>query len=212
VITLRSRLKDMKENSEGGSVLRRVRRWCRVEHVLVVSGLALLPWLVVLAAGLPTTAVASNWRTVWIGLDAAEAVALITTGLLAVRGHRLHPLTATAAATLLVVDAWFDTVTAAPGADQVSAAAMALGAELPLAVVCAALAARGHARPTDTCPTDARLAEARPTDARLVRWPAAFPGPCCGGGPVGAARPRGVPERPTVSRCDMCPGGPCSRR
>ncbi|MFF7844968.1 hypothetical protein ACFZC6_40415 [Streptomyces ossamyceticus] len=179
----------MKQNPEGGSVLRRVRRWCRVEHVLVVSGLALLPWLVVLAAELPTTAVASNWRTVWIGLDAAEAVALITTGLLAVRGHRLHPLTATAAATLLVVDAWFDTVTAAPGADQVSAAAMALGAELPLAVVCAVLAARGHARPTETCPagtrpagtrpagtrptdarpTDARLAGTRPTDTRLAR-------------------------------------------
>ncbi|MFJ7041902.1 hypothetical protein ACIQVC_00630 [Streptomyces sp. NPDC101112] len=137
----------MKENPEGGSVLRRAHRWCRwfrVEHVLVVSGLALLPWLVVLAAGLPTAAVVSNWRTVWIGLDTAEAVTLITTGLLAGRGHRLHTLTATAAATLLLVDAWFDTMTAAPGADQVSAAAMALGAELPLAAVCAALAARGQ--------------------------------------------------------------------
>lgn len=65
----------------------------------------------------------------------------------AVRGHRLHTLAATAAATLLVVDAWFNTMTAAPGADQVSAAAMALGAELPLAGVCVVLAARGHARP-----------------------------------------------------------------
>ena len=134
---------------EGGSTtLRRVRRWYRMEYVLVGSGLALLPWLVVLADNLPAAAVASNWRTVWIGLDAAEAVALIATGLLAVRGHRLHPLTATAAATLLVVDAWFDTMTAAPGADQVSAAAMALGAELPLAVVCVVMAARGHARRT----------------------------------------------------------------
>ena len=133
---------------EGGSALGRARRWCRMEYVPVACGLALLPWLVVLADSLPTAAVASNWRTVWIGLDAAEAVALITTGLLAVRGHRLHTLAATAAATLLVVDAWFDTMTAAPGADQVSAAAMALGAELPLAVVCVVLAARGHARPT----------------------------------------------------------------
>ncbi|MDF3144864.1 MULTISPECIES: hypothetical protein [unclassified Streptomyces] len=130
---------------EGGSTAGRVRRWCRMEHVLVVSGLALLPWLVVLAGSLPGTAVASNWRTVWIGLDAAEALGLIATGLLAVRGHRLHALTATAAATLLVVDAWFDTMTAAPGVDQVSAAAMALGAELPLAVMCVVLAARGQA-------------------------------------------------------------------
>ncbi|MFE0254373.1 hypothetical protein [Streptomyces sp. NPDC059010] len=133
---------------EGGSPLWRVRRRYRMEYVPVACGLALLPWLAVLANSLPAAAVASNWRTVWIGLDAAEAVALIATGLLAVRGHRLQPLTATAAATLLVVDAWFDTMTAAPGADQVSAAAMALGAELPLAAVCLVLAARGHARPT----------------------------------------------------------------
>ncbi|MDC0769595.1 hypothetical protein [Streptomyces sp. HD] len=138
---------------EGGSTLRRVRRWYRMEYVPVACGLALLPWLVVLANSLPAAAVASNWRTVWIGLDTAEAVALIATGLLAVRGHRLHSLTATVAATLLVVDAWFDTMTAAPGMDQVSAAAMALGAELPLAVVCVVLAARGHARPTSWPPT-----------------------------------------------------------
>lgn len=135
--------------AEGGSPLRGVRRrWYRMEHVLVACGLALLPWLVVLADSLPTAAMASNWRTLWIGLDAAEAVALIVTGLLAVRGHRLHTLTATAAATLLVVDAWFDTMTATPGVDQVSAAAMALGAELPLAVVCVVLTARGYARRT----------------------------------------------------------------
>ncbi|ANS66734.1 hypothetical protein SLINC_4510 [Streptomyces lincolnensis] len=158
MIAARSRLEAMKENPEHEepgkmsalitrqphgverrSALRRVRRWYRMEHVLVACGLALLPWLVVLAGTLPAAAVASNWRTAWIGLDAAEAVALIATGLLAVRGHRLHPLTATAA-TLLVVDAWFDTMTAAPGVDRVSAVAMALGAELPLAVVCVVLA------------------------------------------------------------------------
>ena len=175
VIAARSRLEAMKERREreeseqmsalitrqphrvagGGPALRRVRRWCRMEYVPVACGLALLPWLAVLANSLPEAAVVSNWRMVWIGLDAAEAVALIATGLLTVRGHRLHPLTATAAATLLVVDAWFDTMTAAPGADQVAAAAMALGAELPLAVLCVVLAARGlgrtnaHAAPAD---------------------------------------------------------------
>jgi hypothetical protein len=166
VIAARPRLKAMKENREreesepmsalitrqsrggyGRSALPRMRRGCRPEHVLVACGLALLPWLAVLARGLPTAAAVSNWRTVWIGLDAAEAVTLIATGLLARRGHRRYPLTAVAAATLLVVDAWFDTMTAAPGAEQVSAAAMALGAELPLAVVCVVLAARGTARP-----------------------------------------------------------------
>lgn len=127
------------------------RRWyhrCRTEHVLVGCGLALLPWLVVLAKGLPGTAVATHWNTAWVGLDALEATGLIATGLLTARGHHLHPLTASATATLLVVDAWFDTMTAAPGGDQLSALAMAFGAELPLAAVCAALAVRGLARRT----------------------------------------------------------------
>ncbi|MGR6971862.1 hypothetical protein ACU639_20145 [Streptomyces cynarae] len=126
----------------------RIRRRCRAEHVLVVCGVALLPWLVVLADGLPGTTTAAHWRSAWIGLDALEALGLIATGVLAVRGNHLHALTAAATATLLVVDAWFDTMTAAPGADRFSAVAMAFGAELPLAVLCAVLAVRGRARAT----------------------------------------------------------------
>lgn len=129
--------------STGGSTP--TRRWYRVERLLVLSGLGLLPWLVVLAHGLPPGTSATG-NLVWIGLDALEALGLITTGLLADRGHRLHPLTATASATLLALDAWFDTMTAAPGADRVAAVAMACGAELPLAGVCVVVAARGMAR------------------------------------------------------------------
>lgn len=125
--------------STGGAT----RRWYRVERLLVLSGLGLLPWLVVLARGLPATSATGN--LVWIGLDALEALGLIATGLLADRGHRLHPLTATASATLLALDAWFDTMTAAPGADRVAAVAMACAAELPLAGVCVVVAARGMA-------------------------------------------------------------------
>lgn len=128
-----------------------VRRWYhrwRTEHVLVGCGLALLPWLLVLANGLPGTAVATHWNTAWVGLDALEATGLIATGLLAARGHLLHALTASATATLLVADAWFDTMTAAPGGDQLSALAMAFGAELPLAALCGALAVRGLTRRT----------------------------------------------------------------
>ncbi|MFF4800034.1 hypothetical protein ACFY1U_16755 [Streptomyces sp. NPDC001351] len=127
------------------------RRWyhrCRTEHVLVGCGVALLPWLVVLAKGLPATTTAAHWNTAWVGLDSLEATGLIATGLLAARGHPLHALTASATATLLVADAWFDTMTAAPGGDQLSALAMAFGAELPLAALCGALAVRGLARRT----------------------------------------------------------------
>jgi hypothetical protein len=45
-------------------------------------------------------------------------------------------------ATLLLVDAWFDVSTAAAGADQAAAVAMAICLEIPLAIVCALLAVR----------------------------------------------------------------------
>ncbi|GAX49503.1 hypothetical protein [Streptomyces olivochromogenes] len=119
----------------------------RAGWLLVACGLALLPWLYVLATGLPATATAAHWPVAWVGLDALEALGLIATGLLAARGDRRHALAAAATATLLVVDAWFDTTTAAPGGDFVTAVAMALGAELPLAALCGRLALRALSRP-----------------------------------------------------------------
>ncbi|MFJ6833140.1 hypothetical protein [Streptomyces sp. NPDC091209] len=110
--------------------------------LLVVCGLALLPWLYVLATGLPDTASAAHWPVTWVGLDTLEAASLIVTGVLAVRDDRRHPLAATMTATLLVIDAWFDTTTAAAGSDLAAAATMALCAELPLAALCVWLAVR----------------------------------------------------------------------
>ncbi|MFD0621842.1 hypothetical protein ACFQ2K_50675 [Streptomyces sanglieri] len=119
----------------------------RAGWLLVACGLALLPWLYVLATGLLATATAAHWPVAWVGLDALETLGLIATGLLAARGDRRHALAAAATATLLVVDAWFDTTTAAPGGDFATAVAMALGAELPLAALCGRLALRTLSRP-----------------------------------------------------------------
>ncbi|MFF7948954.1 hypothetical protein [Streptomyces griseorubiginosus] len=119
----------------------------RAGWLLVTCGLALLPWLYVLATGLPATATVTHWPVAWVGLDALEALGLIATGLLAARGDRRHALAAAATATLLVVDAWFDTTTATPGSDLATAITMALGAELPLATLCARLALRTPNRP-----------------------------------------------------------------
>jgi hypothetical protein len=128
---------------EGAQVPRQARGVRRAGWLLVACGLALLPWLYVLATGLPATATAAHWPVAWVGLDALEALGLIATGLFAARGDRRHALTAAATATLLAVDAWFDTTTAAPGGDFATAVAMALGAELPLAALCGRLALCG---------------------------------------------------------------------
>jgi hypothetical protein len=115
-------------------------RW--LELALIGPGLALIPWLFVLAIGLPSATTASHWSTAWVGLDGLEALGLITTGVLVNRRDPRRCLAAAVTATLLLVDAWFDVSTAAAGADQAAAVAMAICLEIPLAIVCAVLAAR----------------------------------------------------------------------
>jgi hypothetical protein len=116
----------------------------RTARLLVACGLALLPWLAVLATTLPATAEAPHWQAAWVGLDALEAACLLTTGTLAARGDPRHALAAAATAALLVVDAWFDTTTAPAGGELAAAVAMAVLVELPLATLCARLALRAH--------------------------------------------------------------------
>ncbi|MBY8877728.1 hypothetical protein [Actinacidiphila acidipaludis] len=110
-------------------------------YVLVACGIALVPWLVVLATTLPATATAPHWMAAWVGLDTMEAAGLVTTGVLTLRRHPLRVVAAAATAMLLVVDAWFDVATST-GGDLTVALIMAGTAELPLAAVCALLAVR----------------------------------------------------------------------
>ncbi|MFF9178494.1 hypothetical protein [Streptomyces sp. NPDC014793] len=112
----------------------------RAGPVLLGLGLAMIPWVVRLHTELPATAHAAHWAWTWTGLDILEGLGLIATGQLLRRGDARASLTAAATSALLVVDAWFDTMTAAGGQDLLTAVAMALGAELPLAAVCAYLA------------------------------------------------------------------------
>jgi hypothetical protein len=113
---------------------------------LTAGGLGLIPWLVVLATYLPATTRAWGWATAWVGLDSLEVLGLISTGVLLLRRDSRYRLTAVATATLLLVDAWFDITTSAPGAARAVAIAMAMGLELPVSVLCAALASRGYPR------------------------------------------------------------------
>ncbi|MFF7643532.1 hypothetical protein [Streptomyces canus] len=125
----------------GASVMDERTR-CRIGYLLVACGLALLPWLVMLATGFPAVAGSAQESLTWVGLDSLEAVGLVSTGLLVLGRDPRSILAASATAVLLLADAWFDTTTASSG-DLVSALAMAVGAELPLAALCAVLTVRG---------------------------------------------------------------------
>lgn len=126
----------------------KVRGSPRTARLLFACGLALLPWLVVLATTLPAVAEAPRRQAAWVGLDALEAVCLLTTGTLAARGDPRQAPAAAATAALLVVDAWFDTTTAPAGGELAVAVGMAALVELPLAALCTRLALRAHASET----------------------------------------------------------------
>jgi len=114
--------------------LRRSRRW-----LLLLVGcvaVALLLWTAYLSATLPSEHIAQHWRVAWIGLDLAEASALVATFVALLRNSRTVTVLASIAGTLLVCDAWFDVVTAEPGGELAWALVFALLAELPLAALC----------------------------------------------------------------------------
>lgn len=118
----------------------RIRR-PRLATLLTGAGVALVPWMAVLAKTLPRTVEVSNWPLAWLGLDAGLAVGLAGTGVLLRRGDaRVSPVAAATGA-LLVMDAWFDVTTSA-GPERVLAVALAVLAELPLAVACGVVALR----------------------------------------------------------------------
>ncbi|MFJ7204235.1 hypothetical protein ACIQWR_11960 [Streptomyces sp. NPDC098789] len=118
------------------------RRAPRAATVLTAAGMALVPWIAVLAKTLPHTVEVSHWSTAWIGLDVMLAAGLAGTGLLVKRDDPRAGALAAATAAALVLDAWFDVTTAAAGGARLTAVALALCAELPLAALCTSLAVR----------------------------------------------------------------------
>ncbi|MEU0007070.1 hypothetical protein ABZ079_23020 [Streptomyces sp. NPDC006314] len=120
-----------------------MRKW--ILRALGAAAVLLVPWMVVLAVTLPGSTQVGNWRLAWIGLDALMAAGCATTALLGLRGDPRARLTASATASVAVLDAWFDITTAQAGGALVQALVCAV-AEGALAGACVALAlAKGWA-------------------------------------------------------------------
>jgi hypothetical protein len=111
----------------------RVIRWAGPAFALL--SLILLPWIAYLAHSLPSRQVSADYDVAWSGFDVMLLAALAGTGYFALRRSRYLATAAAAAATLLVVDAWFDVMTTLPG-QRLQPLALAAGVELPLAAVC----------------------------------------------------------------------------
>jgi hypothetical protein len=119
---------------------RRLRRYGGT--ALLVGALVLIPWTLFLAYTLPARHRVVHWDAIWVGFDLALALALLLTAVAAIRGRPWLAIPATASATLLVCDAWFDVLTAR-GAHEITTALLeAVLVELPLAALCVWMALR----------------------------------------------------------------------
>ena len=110
-----------------------------------VVALALVPWTAVLGVMLPARHVARHWDVAWTGFDLALSLSLLVTALAALRRQDWLRIAATASGTLLLCDAWFDTLTAFTGTELTLALLLAGLVEIPLAVLCFLLATRAPA-------------------------------------------------------------------
>lgn len=111
----------------------RMVRWAGPAFVLL--SLALIPWTIYLGYSLPSRQLSPHYNVAWAGFDVLELIALGATGYFSLRRSRFLAITAAAAATLMVVDAWFDIMTS-PREHVAQAIVLAVVVELPLAGVC----------------------------------------------------------------------------
>ena len=105
--------------------------------MFTICGVLLLPWTGVLVERLHGHAGARSFAASWVGLDVLEAVCLLSVAQLTRRRHRATSPAAAATAAILCMDAWFDTMSAAPQLPYAEALTMACFAELPLAALLA---------------------------------------------------------------------------
>lgn len=110
--------------------------------LLAISVVVLVPWIGYLAVTLPQRHQVRSWDAVWVGFDVVLLLSFAATLLLGWRRRLLVVPAAMATATLLVCDAWFDIMTAAPGSERLWSVASAVVVELPLAAVLATWATR----------------------------------------------------------------------
>src|SRR5262249_9767960 len=138
-------------------------RW--VVPLFGLAALVLVPWVVLLAVALPSPHRAGHWDIAWAGFDGALALLLLAAGVAAWRRSPWFEGAATASATLLFVDAWFDVLTSSTRAELVVAVVEAVFLELPLAVLCLVLAGgagrrlRGLLNRSESAPARSRMGQ-----------------------------------------------------
>jgi hypothetical protein len=105
----------------------------RLPMLLLLIAAGLTAWVFELGAVLQGQAEVRNWSSVWVGLDLLEITGLIMTALLIKRRSAFLAPAAAMTATAFALDAWFDVMTALPGASWYESLASAIFGEVPMA-------------------------------------------------------------------------------
>jgi len=93
-----------------------IPRWAVFLYCLLA--VTLIPWIFNLAANLPTKHLVHHWDAVWVGYDVMMVLVIALTVYFAVKKMVWVAISASALATLFVIDAWFDILTSQPGREQ----------------------------------------------------------------------------------------------
>jgi hypothetical protein len=115
-------------------------RW--IVAFFIGGAIVLVPWIVILFGSLHETAIAKHWRLVWGGFDCFLLCGFALTGYRIMTRSPRAILAATATGIMLLIDAWFDVLTARRTGDVLTAVVMAIFAEIPCAVICFYVARR----------------------------------------------------------------------
>ena len=112
--------------------------------VFAVLAALMVPWTVYLAVSLPSEQRAAHYDLAWAGFDVGLFAVLVWAAWSAATRSRWLAVAASLNAGFLVIDAWFDVVTAPDRRELMMALASAALIELPLAAVSVWLAVNGQ--------------------------------------------------------------------
>src|SRR5262249_1770947 len=87
----------------------RGHRWAGAPPL--AASLAMVPWILILAATLPDRYVTNHWNVTWVGFDILELVSFAITAWTAWRRSPAAPVATVVSVTLLACDAWFTLTT-----------------------------------------------------------------------------------------------------
>jgi hypothetical protein len=115
------------------SRFRHLPRWATALYA--TAAVLLVPWIMILSYDLPTRHVVTHWDLAWAGFDGLLLCSIAITAYLGLKRSAWVVVACTSTATLLLVDAWFDILTAHAGKQLELSVFLAVIAEIPFAAL-----------------------------------------------------------------------------